>query len=42
MILGKIVLYGKIYKLQNQDLEMNIIQNKNQFTSCWLNFLDMK
>ena len=41
MILGKI-FYGKIKKLKNQDLAMNIIQNKNRSTSCWLNVLDIK
>ena len=42
MIFGEIIFYGKIYKLLNQDLAMNFIQNKNQSNCSWLNVLDIK
>ena len=43
MIFGKNVYFmAKFKKSKNQDLAMNIIQNKNQSTCCWLNVLDMK
>ena len=37
----KCLLWSNL-KLPNQDLALNIIQNKNQSTCCWLNVLDMK
>ena len=42
MIFGKVLFYGKVGKLRNQDLAMNIIQNKNKSNYCKLNVLEMK
>ena len=34
MIFGKIILYRQVEKCRNQDLTMNIIQNKYQSNCC--------